>query len=359
MLNASKSTSQSSTRRWRGPMLARRGCQGFAAPASDANRLRDAIVKARACEVQPSSLDGGAERLDMVVAVLEESDKDGGKSLQPLRDYLANPVMQVDVLQVNVDHDDNYYTRAEEKAEGGYFWEENLINPKARRRLSLIEADRRPGPSRPLGLRLCGRTSRRFVPGAWGAEKGILRMIESCGDPAAQQIDPLLRCRVLAMLVDAALSKAMLADIKSIEAIGDRIGAGVGATPEWVDPAKRRKPLAIAAKNASNQQDIARAVDEGRSKVEEITARPEYCRVIRFAGWAEKRSDEPRLHILSEVLGSSSGVLYAINADGDTSWRFAAVARLSGGDVTPTNTAGLCFGQPLFIEAVMPESAAR
>lgn len=330
---------------------------GLRGAAADLKRLHDALVKARALELRPSSDEATEQRLELVLAVLEEPDRDGGKALQTLRDYLANPVMQDDVLLV-AREDGNYYTRKAEKEDGGYFYGDNLIDPRNRKLPSLVEAAACKAPHADWAAALRA-DSAAIRDGKLGPEDGIVKMIDSCGSPAAEAVDPLLVCRILKLLVDAAGTKAMLADVERIGTLGERVGAAVGAEPEWIDPNKRRKALETPARNAVARSDIEQAVADARDSVKEVAARPAFCRALTFAGWTERHGDEITLHMRRKVRSGGAGAVYAIVPEGDASWKFVEVARLADGAAEVTNAAPLVFGRPLFIEVADRKTAAR
>jgi hypothetical protein len=323
---------------------------------AETDSLRDAIVRARALVLQPTTDEASGERLDTVLAVLEEQDKDGSKSLQPLSDYLMSPALQPDVLQVTVDNQ-IFYTRAREKSEGGYFYDENSINPKSRRRVSIESAETQKAPhvDWAAGLRADIDAIR---DGGLSVEKGILKMIQTCADPVAENVDPLLVCRILAMLTDAAESKVMLADVESISALGDNIGSGIGVTPLWIDPTKRRAASEAVARKAINRREISQAVSDGRKEVDSIVTMPAFCRGLLFAGWAEKHGEGITLHMRRKFASDGIGAAYAILAKGDSAWNLFEVARLADGKATVTKAGVLGFGRPLFVEANRRTKAA-
>jgi hypothetical protein len=343
-------------------------------------KLRDLLTNARSLDLQPTGEDAFEERLDLVLAVLEDADRNGDKTLQALSDYLANSIMQPDVLKATVEAGYPprvYYTRATEKKVGGYFYTENQINPATRKLASLVEAQAIAAPHAVLadGLRASVEAVRA---GRIGVEESLLGMIESvakgatAASPRARgnaeevaaaaklaEVDPLLACRLLTMMADAACSRVMLEAVEGLAGISDRIAAAGCAEPEWIDPQKRKSHLEPDATKALEDPGILRAVGEGRDRLNEITARPAQCRSIIFAGWIEKAGTETIVQLLPSFKANASGPIFVIVPEGETSWKLVEVGRLADGKVNVTKASATCFGRPVFLEPAGRPAATR
>lgn len=353
---------------------------GLRGSKAEVTKLRDLLTKARSLDLQPADDEALEERLDLVLAVLEDADPNGAKALEALSDYLANSVMQPDVLKAIVETGYPprvYYSRAAEKKVGGYFFTENQINPGSRKLASLIEARAIAAPHAVLATRL--RDSVEAVrEGRIGVEESLLGMIESVtkaataapplGEGNAEEVaaaaklaevDPLLACRLLTMLADAACSRLMLEAVESLAGISDRIAAAGCADPEWVDPQKRKSHLEPDATKTLEDPGILRAVRECRDRLKEITARPAPCRSISFAGWVEKAGNEIIVHLLPSFKANASGPVFVIVPEGETSWNVVEAGRLADGKITVTKASAVSFGRPLFLESAGRPAATR
>lgn len=243
-----------------------------------------------------------------------------------------------------------YYTRQPEKKAGGYFYGDNDINPSSRKLESVMDSSEEESPHAEWAKQLREKID-AIRDGQLGVEKGLLQMMASVAEPACQdKIDPLLTCRVAAMMADAACSRAMLADVESIAEVSERIGASVGTAAEWIDPHKRRVSLEPVARKAIDPREINEAVRDGNDRIREVTDRPAFAPVLRFVGWADKSAEQVEIRLRRQFKSDCSGPVFAIVPEGDVAWKMIEVGRLAAGKASISKDGILCFGRPLFME---------
>jgi hypothetical protein len=330
---------------------------------------------------KPFPEDGAvAEQLATLTECLEQimkPEEDVLEDLQQLDDLLASAVMQPDVIEVVVD-DAIYYTTLEAtKSRACHFKDEEAFDDRTIRanidiRTALTEGV--PAPARHVKLAQTLRNAlKRIKAEEVSVDEGILDMIDMVfaePDNVVTPPEPLLRVRLLSILLDIARARAFFSDNSAIEKLAEDIGVKVGEVP-WVlrnDPVSRKEHLTnerLEAKKILAKRELAKSIRNAvEKKRSTLGQRPVFCRSLEYVGWANATgkgggavSGAPD----TVRLDGRTGRVFTVtkNGDGDVAWRFADCGSLKDGKVILNSVHDAMYGQPLFLEraAVVGEPA--
>ena len=358
--------------RWRPAVLgARPAVESWKTSLQDAMALPKPFPEDGAVAEQLATL------TDCLVQIMKP-EEDVLEDLQPLDDLLASAVMQPDVIEVIVDDAIYYTTLDATKVRACHFKDEDAFDDRTIRAnidiRTALAAQGVPAPARHVKLAQTLRKAlQRIKADEVGVDEGILDMIDMVfaePDSVVTPPEPLLRVRLLSMLLDIARARAFFSDNSAIEKLADDIGVKVGEVP-WVlrnDPVSRKENLAnerLEAKKILTKRESAKSIRNAvEKKRSTLGQRPAFCRSLEYVGWANATgegggtvSGAPE----TVRIDGRTGRVFTVTKDGDggVAWRFADCGSLKDGKAILNSVHDAMYGQPLFLEraAVVGERA--
>jgi len=324
-----------------------------------------------AMELQLPYPDDGpiAEQLATLSECLQEIMKPEDeihKLLQPLEDLLNQMVMQDDVIEVNVNGAAYFTTLAQAGLKAGHFKDESTFDDRTIQTNFAINdaiAKQQHAPATHLGLAQKLRVVLEEIKAdRRGLDDGVLDMIDIVYNVPNPKPEPLLRIKVLSMLLDLTRSRVFFSDNTVIETLAEEIGAKVGEVP-WVvhtnpiPPFKvNNHPERTEAQTILVRLATPRSIrDQADKKRKSLGKRPEFCRRIEYVGWAKRTSDDAIIVSgtpTSSKLEGAVGTLYKVSTgrDDDTPWELEDCGLMKDGKPTIRSGHGAMFGQPIFLE---------
>lgn len=314
-----------------------------------------------------------AEQLATLTECLQQALKPEPEilsDLQPLEDLLGSAVMQPDVIEI-VDGEAIYYTTLNAaKKRACHFKDEETVDDRmigANFTIRDTLADEAPLPARHVKLAESLRKAvDRIKTDEVSFDDGILEMVDIVYAPLdsalpERQPEPLLRTKLLSLILDIARTRTLFSDNAAIEKLAEDIGVKVGEV-SWVlraDPASQKENSAeerLEAKKILAKSSWAKTIRDASDKKKSTLGRqPEFCRRLEYVGWANATGDgEGTLSGAPESvrLEGRAGTIYTVSADkdADVAWRFSDCGTLRDGKVTLRSVHAAMFGQPLFLE---------
>ena len=343
---AAQKTSVESAQMWSD--VAAAWCDRLPCDTASARRLEQRLERARGMSVQPAFDRDELQRLEQLSEYLADCTKDCNEPLQLLSDYLERPVMQPDVLVVNVGAKP-YYTRYPEKRDGKCFRDERVVT---RWNEAVKVAPEIAAPHAKLAKSL------RDVIAAIKAGKTDIAagmtsaLLLFCTDKDAAAADPVVRCLLLSMVIDVLEGCAIYRDNPALESLGDKIDERVGTTPRWIDPEARDAQTVVEATEiVSKPQTLQDIEDTYRETLSRLQDRPRAIGTLAFIGWLDKTSEATlvRAHGLSDNARGSLRVVMPVN---ETSYECITIGNVQRGRIDLQRIAtAQRFGCPIFLES--------
>jgi hypothetical protein len=273
--------------------------------------------------------------------------------------------MQSDVIEVVVGGAVYFTTLEAERKKPCHFKDEDTFDERTIRtnfaiRESVTKAQVAPAKHLELARSL-RKVLQAIKSDDVGLDDGILNMIDIVYDVPNPKPEPLLRIKLLSMLLDAARSRTFFSDNTVIEKLAEEIGAKVGEVP-WVvhtDPVKETETNVqerIEAKTILVRLASPRSIrEQADKKRKSLGKRPEFCRRIEYVGWAKRIGDNAVTVSgtpTSSQLEGVAGTLYKVSTDedGEVPWTLEACGLMKDGDPIIRSGHGTMFGQPIFLE---------
>jgi hypothetical protein len=323
-------------------------------PPKAAEKWLAALTRAREAPSKPRLDDQEQKNLDDLVAYLEERADTPHHKLDLMVDELDLPVLRNGVVMITASNGMTYYTTAERQPKGWYFRDERR-DTKSSPHVKNATPPFPPAPPAKLAEQIRDSIE-KIRDGALDYDSGLLRAFDQLIGPANGNVDPVIKCFMLRLVLDALRDRSMFTDNTDLALMCDELDARFNPDTPWVDPERQpdRADEENARKTAGNPRlgKIRVAYDSRRKSVE---LRPWPIQDIKYAGWTDPSGSEPTLRGI-RTDGLADGKLVTVAALEGSSFQFEPVGDIRGNKVVLSTRSRLSYGRPVFL---VPTSRPR